>query len=74
MLVGEPPGMWQGDESLRLGKLTDVPERHRAHVRELGRPVERALVCALTIRTRDRFETVDAFLLALRAEEGAALQ
>jgi hypothetical protein len=69
MLVGEPPGMWQTDESLKHGKFTDLPERHRARMREVGRPIERALVRALTIRPRDRFETVDAFLVALRAEE-----
>jgi hypothetical protein len=72
MLVGEPPGMWQtDDESVKLGKFTDVPERHRTRIRELDGSIERALVHALTIRTRDRCETVDAFLLSLRAEEGA---
>jgi serine/threonine protein kinase len=72
MLVGETPSMWQTDESLKLGKFSDLPERHRAHVREIGRPIERALVRALAIRARDRFETVGAFLTALRAEDGAA--
>jgi hypothetical protein len=72
MLLGEPPAMWQSDESLKLGKFTDVPERHQARLREICRPVERALVRALAIRARDRFETVDAFLLALRAQEGAS--
>ena len=71
MLLGEPPGMWQTDESLKLGKFTDLPERHHARMRELGGSIERALVRALTIRTRDRFATVDAFLLALRAEQAA---
>ncbi len=70
MLLGEPPGMWQTDESLKLGRFTDLPERHQARMRQLGGSIERALVHALTIRTRDRLETVDAFLLALRAEEG----
>ena len=71
MLLGEPPGMWQPDESLKLGRFTDVPERHRARIRELGGSIEGALVRALTIRTPDRFATVDAFLLALRADQGA---
>jgi hypothetical protein len=72
MLLGEPPGMWQTDEeSLKLGRFADLPERLRARMREIGRPIERALVRALTMPTRDRFESVDAFLLALRAEEGA---
>jgi serine/threonine protein kinase/ribosomal protein S18 acetylase RimI-like enzyme len=69
MLLGEPPSMWQSDEeSLKLGKLVDLPERHRA-LRELGGSIERALVGALAMRARDRIETVDAFLLALREEE-----
>ncbi len=71
MLLGEPPGVWQTDESLKLGKFTDVPERHHARIGELGGSIERALVGALAMRTRDRFENVDAFLLALRAGEGA---
>jgi hypothetical protein len=71
MLLGEPPGMWQTDESLKLGKFTDLPAQHHARIRELGGSIERALVRALTLRTRDRFETVDAFLLALHAEQGA---
>jgi tRNA A-37 threonylcarbamoyl transferase component Bud32 len=71
MLLGEPPGMWQTDESFRLGKFTDLPERHRARFRELGGAIEPALVRALALRTRDRFASVDAFLLALRAEAGA---
>jgi hypothetical protein len=70
MLLGEPPGMWQTDESLKLGRFTDLPERHQARIRELGETIEHALVRALTWRTRDRFETVDAFLVALREEEG----
>ncbi|UCG88571.1 MAG: serine/threonine protein kinase [Gemmatimonadota bacterium] len=70
MLVGEPPGMWQTDESLKLGRFTDLPDRHRARMRELGGSIERALVRALTIRARDRLETVEELLLALRAEEG----
>jgi len=71
MLLGEPPGMWQTDESFKLGKFLHLPERHQAAMREIGRPIERALVRALAMNAHDRFETVDAFLLALRAEEGA---
>jgi serine/threonine protein kinase len=72
MLLGEPPSMWQTDEeSLRLGKFTDVPERLQSRMREVGASTERALVRALAIRPRDRFESVDSFLLALRAKPGA---
>jgi hypothetical protein len=69
MLVGEPPGRWQTVESLELGKFTDLPERHRAPIREIGGLIERALVRALAIRMSDRFESVEAFLLALGTEE-----
>jgi transposase-like protein len=75
MLLGEPPGMWQTDEALKLGKFIDLPERLHAPIRELGSPIERALVRALTMRTRDRFETVDDFLIALQAgEAGGAVR
>ena len=70
MLLGEPPGMWQTDESLKLGRFTDLPDQHQARIRELGGLIEWALVKALTWRTRDRFETVDAFLSALRDKAG----
>ncbi len=71
MLLGEPPGMWLTDESVKLGRLIDAPERHHARLREIGRPTERALVRALAIREHDRFDSVDAFLLALRGDEDA---
>jgi serine/threonine protein kinase len=71
MLIGEPPGMWVTDESVKRGTFTDLPERHQAPMRTVEPTVERALVRALAIRTNDRFEAVSAFLLALRAEQGA---
>jgi serine/threonine protein kinase len=71
MLLGEPPGLWQSDESLKLGRFTDPPDGHRALLRELGPALERVLVRTLAGRKRDRFETVDALLLALRGEPGA---
>jgi len=73
MLLGDPPGcVWPTDESLKLGRFSDLPEQHQARFQELGVTIERALVRALTMRTHDRFETVDAFLQGLRTEEGAA--
>ena len=71
MLVGELPGTWQTDAALKLGMFTDAPDQHRTFLHQVGRPIERALVRALTPRAHDRFETVDAFLLALRGEERA---
>ena len=71
MLIGEPPGMWVTEESVKRGTFTDLPERHRTPMRTVEPPVERALVRALAIRAHDRFEAVSAFLLALRAEQGA---
>jgi hypothetical protein len=71
MLIGEPPAVWQMDASLTLGTFTDLPEGHRARMRDVGAPLQRALVHALAIRADDRFETVDALLLAIRAPERA---
>ena len=68
ILVGEPPGMWQPDESLRVGRFTEAPATHRMHLERAGGAVEAALVRALAVRPRDRFESVDAFLAALRAQ------
>jgi serine/threonine protein kinase len=70
MLLGEPPSMYQSDQSLELGRFLDLPERLQPHVRELAAPIERALVRALALRASDRFESVDAFLHALRAKQG----
>ncbi len=71
MLLGEPPGIWLTDESLEIGRFTDLPERLQTLMRELGATIERALVHSLAWRARDRFESVDAFLDALRVEERA---
>ena len=51
MLLGEPPGMWQTDESLSLGSFTDLPEHLQEPIRELGTAIEGALVRAVTWRT-----------------------
>lgn len=70
MLLGEPPGLWQGEESPKIGKFTELPDRLQPQMRELGGSIEQALVGALTWRTRDRFETVEEFIRALHVEEG----
>jgi len=72
MLFGELPRTWLPDESVKLGRFIDLPERLHARLREIGGPIERALVRALAVRPDDRFETVDAFLLALRTRNEAA--
>jgi len=69
MLLGEPPGIWQTEQSPAVGRFTDLPAKHQARVRELGGTIERALVGALAWRASDRFDTVEAFLDALRATE-----
>jgi serine/threonine protein kinase len=69
MLLGETPSGWLTDESLKIGRLTGLSERHQARVRELGASIEAALVRALALRATDRFESVDTFLSALRAEQ-----
>ena len=70
ILLGEPPGMSQGEGSLEIGRFTDLPARLQPRMREVGATIEQALVRALTWRANDRFESVGVFLEALRAEEG----
>jgi serine/threonine protein kinase len=72
MLLGETPNTWLRDKSLELGRFTDLPDRLRPRMRELGQRIEAALVRALALRTIDRFESVDAFLAAVRTEQRPA--
>lgn len=69
MLLGEPPGLWQGDRSLDLGRFTDLPESLRPRMSELGPALEEAMVKALAWRREDRFENVETLLDALHAED-----
>jgi tRNA A-37 threonylcarbamoyl transferase component Bud32 len=66
MLLGDLPKLWQAEDALRLGRF-DLPEPQQTRMREIGRPIERALAQALAVRPRDRFATVDEFLAALHA-------
>jgi hypothetical protein len=72
MLFGELPRHWLSDESLKRERFLDMPGRLQARLGEIGRPIERALVHALAVDAKDRFDTVVAFLQALRTREDAA--
>jgi serine/threonine protein kinase len=72
MVVGEPPGRWHTPDALAAGRFTDLPEGHGEHLRALGDVAERALVRALAVRPGDRFDSVETFLHALRANPAPA--
>ncbi len=74
MLVGELPGMWQMEESLRIGAFADPPDGHREFIRAFGKQTEHALVRALSLQKRDRFPTVAAFVEALQGKEIAPIR
>jgi len=69
MLVGETPSTWMSDDSLRTSTLTGIPDDHRTKLSGVDKPIEKALVRALAMRANDRFDTVDAFVRALKGEE-----
>lgn len=64
MLVGEVPGRWPTEESVRSGRFFEAPELHRPQLAALGTRVESALVRAMAVqpaqRTRNPAEFLDA--------------
>jgi hypothetical protein len=71
MLLGELPRMWLPDEWLKVGRFAELPEAQRTRLLEAGGGVEPALVRALAVRARERTESVEAFLAALRTVDAA---
>jgi hypothetical protein len=55
MLVGEPPGRWLTEESVRVGKFLDAPPVHRSRLDRVPGGVEQALVRALAVIEAQRF-------------------
>ncbi len=68
MLVGETPGLWPTEESIKFRRFTDLPGGHRERLDALDHHIESTLVRALAMRPQNRFATVDLFLQALQAE------
>ncbi len=65
MLVGEVPGVWITDASLKVGRFTDATAAHRARLDALPGRVEQALTRALALRPADRWASAEAFAAAL---------
>ncbi len=65
MVIGEPPGIWVTDDCVELLRLVDAPPNHRARLDSMPGAVEQALVRALALRPRHRFETPGEFADAL---------
>jgi hypothetical protein len=65
MLVGEIPGVWITDTTLRIGRFRDAAPAHRERLDSLPGRVEQALTRALALRAADRWPTVDSFAGAL---------
>jgi tRNA A-37 threonylcarbamoyl transferase component Bud32 len=74
MLVGETPGVWVTDATLRVGRFQDAAPTHRVRLDALPGRVEQSLTRALALKTADRWPTVEAFAgaLAAAAESPAA--
>jgi hypothetical protein len=66
MIVGEIPGRWVTEDSVREGRFLDASPKHRPALSKAGAVVERALVHALALRPDHRTPTPAAFLDELR--------
>ncbi len=65
MMVGEAPGMWVTDESMKYKRFVDALPVHREQLDRLPGAVEQVLVQAMSIRSEDRHITPNDFAAAL---------
>ena len=65
MLVGETPGRWPSEESVRIGRLLEAPGPHRQTLDGLPRHVEAALVHAFAIGGERRTASPEALFAEL---------
>jgi serine/threonine protein kinase len=72
MIVGEIPGRWVSDDSVRAGRFLDANTGHRPHLAAAGSVVEGALVRALALRPDQRTPTPQGFIDDLRGRRDAA--
>jgi predicted Ser/Thr protein kinase len=73
MLVGETPGRWPSEESVRTGRLLEASPSHRLQLARLPDRVEGALARAFAIRGEQRTASPGALIADLRGEAGAAI-
>ena len=66
MLIGEIPGRWVSDDSVRAGRFQDPAPKHRFPLNALGKTIEGALVRGLALRPDQRTPTPQALIDDLR--------
>jgi serine/threonine protein kinase len=66
MLVGETPGRWPTEDSMRAGRFLEAAPSHRSRLAPLPPPVEPALVRAMSIRYDQRTATPADLMAQLR--------
>lgn len=65
MLVGELPGRWPTEESVRSGRFLEAPPAHRSRLAEIGSRLETALVRGLSTRHDQRTATPNDLIAEL---------
>ena len=73
MLVGETPGRWPSEESVRTGRLLEASPSHRLQLARLPDRVEGALARAFAIRGEQRTASPEALIADLRGETAIAV-
>jgi serine/threonine protein kinase len=71
MIVGEIPGRWVTEDSMRAGRFVDANVAHRPRLSACGGTVEAALVRALALRPDHRTATPSEFLEDLQGRSAA---
>ncbi|MDQ3950290.1 MAG: serine/threonine protein kinase [Gemmatimonadota bacterium] len=66
MLVGEIPGRWLMEDSVRAGRFLEAVPKHRARLSVVGSTIEAALVHGLAMRPDQRTPTPAALIDELR--------
>jgi len=64
-LVGDIPGMWVPDETLRMRRFVDAPPDHRERLDLLPGSLEQILVQAMALRPNGRYPTPGRFVADL---------
>jgi serine/threonine protein kinase len=71
MLLGEIPGRWLTEDSVRAGRFEDASPKHRARLAVVGSTIERALVRGLAVRPDQRTRTPAVLIEELRGVASA---
>ena len=66
MIVGEIPGHWPSEESVRRGQFLDSPPLHRSRLASAGATIEQALVRGLAVQQGQRTGSIEDLIAQLR--------